>query len=391
MMAGARRRQASRPARDKVRETELDSSFRGLLRPGQVTLALMDRGGRLGYRPALDGLRGVAVLLVLAQHANVPFFAQGGTVGVTLFFVLSGFLITSILRDERATTGRTDFRGFYLRRARRLLPALALLLVGVTAYLLATGQSLVDVLLTAAYASNLAGASGHNLGNLVHTWTLSLEEQFYLLWPLLLPVVARRRRPALVLAVVAALVVAWRVVLSMSGASVERIYFGPDTRADAIVIGCALAFALASIPARHLRLAAAVSAAVLAGLCAAPPESALAWLLPPITLASLVVVAHAARSAPKLLTWRPLVATGRISYGLYLWSFPVALSVESRGLPVWVSAPTIAVVSVALALASWFVIERPFQRRPVKAAVDPVDPVVPGEVVPLTSEALPAR
>ena len=330
----------------------------------------MTRGGRLGYRPALDGLRGVAVLLVLAQHAGVPYFAQGGTVGVTLFFVLSGFLITSILREERAATGRIDFRGFYARRARRLLPALALLLIAVSAYLLVSHQSLWDVVLTAAYASNIAGAAGHNLGNLVHTWTLSLEEQFYLLWPLLLPLVARRRRPALVLASVATLVVVWRVVLSLSGASLERVYFGPDTRADAIVIGCALAFALAtvSVPVARLRLAAVASAVVLAGLCAAPPASALGWLLPPVTVGSVVLVAHAARSAPRLLTWRPLVATGRISYGLYLWSFPVSLSVESRHLPVWASATTITVVSVALALASWFVVERPFQRRPVRAA-----------------------
>ncbi|WP_457252395.1 acyltransferase family protein [Pedococcus sp. P5_B7] len=345
----------------------------------------MTRGGRLGYRPALDGLRGVAVLLVLAQHAGLPLFPQGGTVGVTLFFVLSGFLITSILRAEHDATGRIDFRGFYLRRARRLLPALALLLIGVSAYLLVSHQSLLDVVLTAGYASNLAGAAGHNLGNLVHTWTLSLEEQFYLLWPLLLPVVARRRRPAVILAVVVALVVAWRVVLSLSGAPVERIYFGPDTRADAIVIGCALAFALARTSVRFLRPAAVGSALLLAGMCAAPPQSSLAWLLPPITVASLVLVAFAAQSTPRLLTWRPLVATGRISYGLYLWSFPVALSVESRDLPLWASATTVTVVSVALALASWFVVERPFQRRPVKDATDT------SELVALAGDALPAR
>lgn len=349
----------------------------------------MTRGGPLGYRPALDGLRGVAVLLVLAQHAGLPYFSQGGTVGVTLFFVLSGFLITSILRDERAATGRIDFRAFYLRRVRRLLPALALLLIGVTAYLLATGQSLVPVVLTAGYASNLAGASGLNLGNLVHTWTLSLEEQFYLLWPLLLPVVARRRRPAAVLAAVAGLVVVWRVVLSLTGTSVERIYFGPDTRADAIVIGCALAFAIASTTTmtttRHLRLASTASAVLLAGLCAAPPGSDLVWILPLVTVAALVLVAGAARSEPGLLTWRPLVATGRISYGLYLWSFPVSLSVESWGLTWWASAATITGGSVALALASWFVIERPFQRHPVPAATDA------GELVALTGGALPAR
>ena len=345
----------------------------------------MTRGGRLGYRPALDGLRGVAVLLVLAQHAGLPLFPQGGTVGVTLFFVLSGFLITSILRAEHDATGRIDFRGFYLRRARRLLPARALLLIGVSAYLFVSHQSLLDVVLTAGYASNLAGAAGHNLGNLVHTWTLSLEEQFYLLWPLLLPVVARRRRPAVILAVVVALVVAWRVVLSLSGAPTERIYFGPDTRADAIVIGCALAFALARTSARFLRPAAVGSALLLAGLCAAPPQSHLAWLLPPITVASLVLVAFAAQSTPRLLTWRPLVATGRISYGLYLWSFPVALSVESRDLPLWVSAPTITAVSVALALASWFVVERPFKRRPVQDATDT------SEHVALMGDVLPAR
>ena len=110
---------------------------------------------------------------------------------------------------------------------------------------------------------------------------------------------------------------------------------------------------------------------MVAGLCAAHRQSALCWLLPPVTVGSVVLVAHAARSAPRDCSpRRPLVATGRISYGLYLWSFPVALSVESRDLPLWVSATTITAVSVAMALASWFVVERPFLRRPVRAAAE---------------------
>lgn len=335
---------------------------------------------RLGYRPALDGLRGIAVLLVIVTHAGLPHLDQAGSVGVTLFFVLSGFLITRLLLDEHQRTGRINFRRFYARRARRLLPALGLLLISVGAYLLASHQSILPIALAAGYSANIANATGHTLGNLDHTWTLSLEEQFYLLWPMLMPLVARRRNGPLVLIVAAAVSAVLRSGLWLSGAPIWRVYYGPDTRADAILIGCALAFVAARANSRWLKYATVVGGVVLVASCVVS-WSALIWLLIPLPFAGAALIWWVVGHPSKILAWRPLVATGRISYGLYLWNLPVSLSMESWGAPSWVRMVAMVVVTFALAVVSWFVIERPFMRPPVSVAAE-----TPAEVVAPTAE-----
>ena len=141
------------------------------------------------YRPELDGLRALAVVLVMGSHFNLPGFSSGGFVGVTLFFVLSGYLITSVLVAERHAIGSVSLRRFYLRRAARLLPALAVLLVVVGGSLVAmdaAGVAAAGVTSAALYVSNLAVAAGVNTGPLEHTWSLAIEEQFYLVWPAVL-------------------------------------------------------------------------------------------------------------------------------------------------------------------------------------------------------------
>ena len=278
----------------------------------------MTQGVKLGYRPALDGLRGIAILLVIASHAGLPYVAQAGSVGVTLFFVLSGFLITRLMLDERERTGRVNFRNFYARRARRLLPGLGLLLMAVAAYLLASHQSLMPVVLAAGYSANIANATGHSLGNLDHMWTLSLEEQFYLLWPMLMPLVARRRNPALVLTIAAAVSAASRSGLWLSGAPFWRVYYGPDTRADAILIGCALAFVVTKATTHHWLNWAAITGAVTLAAACIMPGTVFIWLLIPLPVASAAVISWAVGHPLRILAWRPLVATGKISYGLYL-------------------------------------------------------------------------
>lgn len=336
-----------------------------------ATLTPMGHGERLGYRPALDGLRGIAVLLVILTHAGLPHLDQAGSVGVTLFFVLSGFLITGILSDERERTGRINFRRFYARRARRLFPALGLLLMVVTASLLFSRQSVMPVVLTAGYSSNIANATGHSLGNLDHAWTLSLEEQFYLLWPLLMLVLARRRNPALFLISVAALSAALRSGLWLSGAPIFRVYYGPDTRADAILIGCALAFVASRVVnTRWLKWAAVISALALVASCVVP-WSVLIWLLIPLPFASATLILWSDRHPPKILTWRPLVATGKISYGLYLWNYPVSNGLQLWDAPLWARTAVLLIVSFALAALSWWIIERPFMRRRPTASVAP--------------------
>ena len=144
---------------------------------------------RLGHRPGLDGLRGLAVLLVLAQHLGLPVFRGGGLVGVLLFFVLSGFLITWLLLDEHAATGRIDIRAFYVRRARRLLPAFVAMLavvVGVAALVGNLGGIAGPAIVAGAYVANWSHLFDIDMGPLNHTWSLSVEEQFYIVWPAVL-------------------------------------------------------------------------------------------------------------------------------------------------------------------------------------------------------------
>jgi peptidoglycan/LPS O-acetylase OafA/YrhL len=356
--------------------TEVTSQFSMHRHPRHARMAPMGQEERVGYRPALDGLRGIAVLLVVLTHSGLPHLDQAGSVGVTLFFVLSGFLITRLLSDERERTGRINFRRFYARRARRLFPALGLLLIAVTASLLYDHQSLLPVVLVAGYSSNIANATGHSLGSLDHAWTLSLEEQFYLLWPLLTLVLVRRRNPALVLLIAAALSAALRSGLWLSGVPIFRVYYAPDTRADAILIGCALAFVATRVNTRWLRCGAVASAVLLVAACAVP-WSILIWLLIPLPLASAALILWSERHPPKILIWRPLVATGKISYGLYLWNYPVSNAVHFT--PLWARTIVFLVCSFAMAVLSWYVIERPFRQRPAR-----VTAAASAEVVALT-------
>src|SRR5437870_3842480 len=150
---------------------------------------------RLGHRPALDGLRGIAALLVIAAHLNIPGFAGGGATGVTLFFALSGFLITALLLEDHARGG-IRWLEFYRRRALRLLPALLLVVIAFSAWDAKFERANVarDALAAIFYVANFARARGYQLGSLSHTWSLAVEEQFYFTWPLVLTIVARRPR-----------------------------------------------------------------------------------------------------------------------------------------------------------------------------------------------------
>lgn len=210
--------------------------------------------------PELDGVRGMAILLVLLAHmgagaapANRLMFSWwngggGGLVGVQLFFVLSGYLITGILLRERATTGAISFKAFYLRRIRRLVPALVLICLAVAvAEPLVTHKLIgaaMDVLLALTYTTNIAGLirtiHGVHVHStwLGHTWSLAVEEQFYLLWPATLVFVARRWRNGVVTAAlgVAAATILARFVLPMSAGNMYRLM-----RWDALLFGCALA------------------------------------------------------------------------------------------------------------------------------------------------------
>ena len=209
---------------------------------------LSDRAAGFGYHPSLTGLRGVAIALVVAFHLGLP-LPGGGMVGVTLFFALSGFLITSLIVAEIDRTGRLDLVAFYVRRGRRLLPPL-LAIVGLFMLLEAAVGILPSTagndLLALTYLGNWARVMGDPMGLWNHTWSLAIEEQFYVVWPALLLLVlslgAIRSRWLAVLVLAAALASALlRVGLLPQAPVSDRIYFGSDTRAEAILLGSAIA------------------------------------------------------------------------------------------------------------------------------------------------------
>jgi peptidoglycan/LPS O-acetylase OafA/YrhL len=354
----------------------------------------------------LDGIRALAVLAVLATHAGIPFL-PGGFVGVDVFFVLSGFLITSLLFDELVLAGRIDLGRFWTRRARRLLPAALVMIVAVVAARpLFVPDSVVglrgDAIAAALWSANwrwaLQGtnyfAQGGTPSPLQHTWSLAVEEQFYLLWPLVLlacRAVRRRRLLALSLAGVAASALATYFLARV--ASPGRVYFGTDTRAQELLVGAALAALLAPTwqwraanpldmrspqPAarRPLPLLLSVGGlAVLTGIATtadgAPSEFQHGLLLlTALAAAALVagVVLDSGQPVARLLSTRLMVGIGRISYGLYLWHWPVYLVLdgERTGLHGYLLAALRVAVTGVFAGASFVLIERPAQRLRVR-------------------------
>lgn len=322
---------------------------------------------RLGYVPALDGVRGVAILLVIAFHF---FGVTGGATGVDVFFVLSGFLITTLLLEERAENGRVDLRAFYARRARRLFPALGVVMVVYLVATAAVGEDRIIVVLAGiSYVANAILASGSSIfrgSSLAHLWSLAEEEQFYLVWPMLLLLVARFRRAMLFVAAGYVLLSAWRVGLSLHGAPAYRIYNGPDTRATALVAGAGLA-----IYRHRWGLAVAEGAGKLAA-CVLLGGVFFGWAVDfwptfgaPVFELGIVLLIAAGLSETSIargLASRPLVWIGERSYSLYLWQFVGAACVYLLG-------PGVPAILAGLALAflcadlSYRFVETPFRRR----------------------------
>ena len=224
----------------------------------------VDQGGRpkgaarrMRYQPGLDGIRAIAALSVVFFHLRVPGFA-GGALGVDVFFTLSGFLITGIILSELLQTGTLSFREFYARRALRLLPAyLVVVLVAVLGdrLIVDAGGTLKGAILSFFYVSNWAAGIWHiGQGTLTHMWSLSVEEQFYLLWPVRLPYLQRvRSTRSLLIIVVPLAAFAWILTgaLALSGiASIELMSNATPFRASELLAGCTLAVAISS---GHLR------------------------------------------------------------------------------------------------------------------------------------------
>lgn len=352
--------------------------------------------GNTRYMPGLDGLRAIAVLAVIAYHLHLS-WAPGGLLGVGVFFVLSGYLITDLLVTERKQTGRLNMKKFWLRRARRLLPGLLLMLVVVVAWVTLFDRSQLwslrgDVLAAILYVSNWWLIFHHvsyfqSFGPpspLGHLWSLAVEEQFYLVWPLVLglSLFFTRRRGWLVgmsLAGAAASALTM-AVLYQPGTDPSRVYYGTDTRAFALLIGAALAFVWPSHKLSDKISRLARFAIDLVGTVGLLTIALMIWktnqyqpflyrggfvLLSILTAAAVLALAHPASLLARVLGWKPLRWLGVRSYGIYLWHYPVIVLTDPVVNTGGVSVPRAILqvtASIILAALSWKFIEDPIRR-----------------------------
>lgn len=369
----------------------------------------MERDGRIGlanyygknqldarrYMPGLDGLRALAVLAVIAYHLNLS-WAPGGLLGVCIFFVLSGYLITDILLNQWQSGGGINLKEFWLGRARRLLPALFVMLAGVIAWLSFFDPGRLsslwsDVIAAVFYYSNWRlifhqvsyFASFGPASPLGHLWSLAVEEQFYLFWPLLLwlglSFISRRRRLiGLIMALAVTSAVAMAVIYQ-PGLDPSRVYYGTDTRAFALLTGAVLAMVWpsrkmsAEISSRsRLYLDAVGAVALLAVLYmiwqSNQYQTSLYYgglfLFSIISAVLVAVLAHPASTLGKIFGMQPLRWLGVCSYGIYLWHYPVIVltspAVNTGGLDVVLAVEQI-MLTILLAAVSWYLIEAPIR------------------------------
>ena len=352
------------------------------------------------YMPGLDGLRAIAVLAVIAYHLDFG-WAPGGLLGVGVFFTLSGYLITDLLLGTRAATGSLKLGEFWIRRARRLLPALFLMMAVVVAWVTLFERSFLhglksDVIAATFYVSNwwnIAREASYfaRFGPpppLEHLWSLAVEEQFYLIWPWLLwlGLSLTRKRPVmtgvtltgLTLALSTASVIAmW--VLYQPGIDPTRVYEGTDTRAFGLLLGAALAMVW---PSRGLSASLATRSRVLldgVGVAGLLVTVLLIWrtseyspflyhggivLLSVGTAATVAALAHPASLLGVAVGWAPLRWIGVRSYGIYLWHWPIiVLTAPSLDQKPTLSLQAIQVAAtIIVAALSWRFVEEPIRR-----------------------------
>jgi peptidoglycan/LPS O-acetylase OafA/YrhL len=343
--------------------------------------------------PALEGLRGLAIIGVVLFHTDR---LRGGFLGVDLFFALSGYLITDLLLREIRLTGRVLLIGFWGRRVRRLGPALAVMLAGVTVVVWVAGPpdlvltTLADAPWVQANLVNwhlLAESAGYwdRFGAqrvFEHLWSIAVEEQFYLVWPVLVLLIARigrpvERRVAVVAVVVSFVSLALMIVLS-NPTDPSRVYTGTDTRAFSLLLGAVAATAwgravLARMPGRWVGAGQGLLLTAMAG----------AWLLvdgsdaPGLFSGGLFAYAVAAAvligwcvqepgsAVNRALEWPPLRWVGSISYSLYLWHWPVIvlLTPQLSGLGGWARTAVISMIAIVLAAGSKYLLEDPIRYR----------------------------
>ena len=370
--------------------------------PGDAARPRAARSTRRAHIASLDGLRAVAIALVLLFHGGVG-WAHGGYLGVDLFFVLSGYLIGAKLIGEQARTGTVGLARFWGGRFRRLLPALLFMLVGVALFAALVAESNAqrgirnDVYASLAYVVNWHVIFGH-VGYFAssaapspvrHLWSLSVEEQFYLLFPLLLlglgKVGRTGRRMAAPITALIVISTLWTAVLAARGADATRLYEGTDTRLATVLLGVLAAIVVRewTKPRQWLDPAAIVSTVVAIAILLAAHGSD-RWMYPYGQLlfgvaAAVIVVAVANRTSTlpvRVLALPPFVALGAISYGVYLWHWPIYLVLTPHRTGVDGAALLLirVLASIAVATVSYRLIEQPIRTR----RVDFAHPVIVG-------------
>lgn len=347
---------------------------------------------RIVHLTGLDGLRGLALAGVLLFHADGAL--PGGYLGVDLFFVLSGYLITALLLKERSDTGRIDLRAFWVRRFRRLMPALLALMPAIAVYgrFFARPEDQLalrnEALASLGYFANWYAIFGDRSywqlfaapSPLEHTWSLSIEEQFYVVWPLLTLLVLKRygSRALLAVSLVLGLASAGAMLLVFSEGNSSRAYLGTDTRMTAILLGAAFAILMppgTQLAARRVRQLDWLGVASALGLgvawCRLSGTDPLLyrggfWLT---ELGVLVLIACAVMGresfVARALSWRPLTFLGTLSYGVYLWHWPVNvfLTAERTALDGIVLQALRLSITFAIALVSYHLLERPIRKH----------------------------
>lgn len=333
----------------------------------------------------LDGLRGISVFIIIIYHTH-PLWLTGGFIGVDIFFVLSGFLITTLLLQEQHQHGKIFFLPFYLRRLLRLAPALLFMLaILVPTYWLFTSAELArsfsyEAVYAATYTTNwVVALELAPMSHLMHTWSLAIEEQFYLIWPLLLTLICRsvkqKHQLGLCTLIWLALLL-FRAWLAHRGASIERLYCGLDTRADALILGASAAFwYTGQLHQNKPRIG------QLTAILIAPAVLILSWFLydtnfrnpalyywqmPVIHICAAVIILHltCARGGVTraFCQMPPLLYLGKISYGVYLWHFPVLLLTIHYKLPNHFLLLGVLAGTVMIASVSFYLVERPALR-----------------------------
>ncbi len=349
----------------------------------------------MGYQPSLDGVRAISVVAVLLYHAGFSWM-HGGFFGVEVFFVVSGFLITSLLLDERERSGRVSLGQFWLRRARRLLPALAMVLVatGVYSSLWGSAQMQSDLrrdypwaIFYAANWGQIVGGAQYfgNLSPLRHLWSLAVEEQWYLLWPVVflgltrLLSRARVRAASLLLIAIGVMTFTWWSAREprLTDGRVNFLYLSTLTRSSGLLLGAAAAFVWRPWRSRRaatsrswwlLDLIGAAAVGILGWqfVDAVLTDRAIyRWQLALVTVASLALVLVVVHPASKLtrpaFAFKPVAEIGKRSYGLYLWSWPVSVACQAYT-GSWARFGIAMGITVTIAEISYRVVETPIRR-----------------------------